>query len=165
MQKRLAISGLLFRFLTFSYEKSRQWVVVNGGAYILAGGGQLWIYFDWWWMVMNGGGYGGCILAGGGWRWMVVGGGGCWWVVAQFSLTQQQLILHFVIFCSFMFSEHCFKRYLFFSWLMVSILEIVWRFQILLQKQGVFYLYLGIVDKIRFHYGTDLGKLTNFCSL
>ena len=43
-------------------------VVVDGGEYILAGGG-------WWQVVMDVGEY---ILAGGGWWWMVVDGCG-WW--------------------------------------------------------------------------------------
>ena len=43
---------------------------MNGGGYILAGGGWLWVVVDIFWLVL-GGGY---ILAGGGWWWMVVGG-------------------------------------------------------------------------------------------
>ena len=60
------------------YEKSfgSRWVVVNGGGYILDGGGWCgcwWTYFGWWWVMVGGGGD---ILAVGGWRWwMVVGGG------------------------------------------------------------------------------------------
>ena len=35
------------------------------------------------WLVVGGGA---SILAGGGWQWVVMSGGGWWWVMAQFSL-------------------------------------------------------------------------------
>ena len=47
------------------------WLVVDGGRYILAGGGWLWVLLD-----------------GGGWQWVVVDSGGWWWAAAWFSLTQ-----------------------------------------------------------------------------
>ena len=62
------------------------WVVVH----FLSGAGWCWMYCGWWWLVVgdgvvvDGGEY---ILADGGWLWVVVGDGGWWWVVAWFSLT------------------------------------------------------------------------------
>ena len=47
-----------YKWVSYKRRFGCRWVVVNGGGYILAGGGR-------WWAVVD----------GDGWLWMVVGGG------------------------------------------------------------------------------------------
>ena len=60
--------------------KSCQWVVVNGGRYILGCGGWWRVVVDMFWLVVGGGGWWWMVVDI---FWLVVRGGGWWWIVVD----------------------------------------------------------------------------------